>query len=251
MGGDLSFRLADLAARRLRLGEVGRGLLGGDGRLPLQFLLRLARVLAQRRPRVRRRARQRVDPLEIGAHGRRRDDALTLGLVIFLDRFLRGQELFGGDLHRLHLRREPLRREAENVVVIVGEGEERRDREDEDVDESGDRRLEHDPLAQKLLARDQGAEIGAERPGGRGEHRQNGGRADQRADETDPVAGLASHHVDHAARGRIEDPAQHRDRHEEGQPRDLRARKGQARLSLWSLVLSPEERGETRPKSAG
>src|SRR5208283_1641369 len=124
MGGDLSFRLADLAARRLRLGEVGRGLLGGDGRLPLQFLLRLARVLAQRRPRVRRRARQRVDALELGAPGRRRDDALNLGFVIFLDRLLRGQELCGGDLHRLRLRREPRRREGENVVVIVGEGEE-------------------------------------------------------------------------------------------------------------------------------
>ena len=84
--------LADLPMRRLRLGEVGGISLRRERRLALQLLLRLARVVAQRRPGVRRRPRQRVDALEIGAQGRRRDDALALGVVILLDEFLRGKE---------------------------------------------------------------------------------------------------------------------------------------------------------------
>ena len=113
------------------------------------------------------------------------------------------------------------------------------------IDEARDRRLEHDPLAQKLLARDQGAEIGAERPGGRREHGQNGRRADQRADQSDPVAGLAPHHVDHAARGRVEDPAEDGNRDEEGEPRDIGAREAGARPRLRAFLPAPKERDET------
>ena len=194
---DSRLRVGELPARRLGLGEIGGGSPRGFQGDALASLLAFANRLAQGRVRRARRLAQRLELIEIAFESGRRLELRGVFVVARGD-FLGGrQHDVGGKLHRLQFADDLLRREFENIVVIVSEGKERGDREDEDENHRGDRGFDDDPLARHAP------------------HGQDRRRGDHRAAKPDPVAGLLLHDVDHAAGGRVKHPAEHRrgDRH--------------------------------------
>ncbi len=123
-----------------------------------------------------------------------------------------GQQHIRGEFHRLQLADDLFRRESENVVVVISEGEEGGDRENEREHQSRDQGLDDHALARHSSPGDQAGEIGSQRPGGRGQHDQYRCCADHRAQQPYPVAAFLLHDVDHAAGCCVKHPAQHRRR---------------------------------------
>ena len=162
-------------------------------------LLRLAHLLAEIRTAGPGGLYDRVDLPEKCGRARALHERLALLFVgrrdVFLDRCEDDAPHFRGHLPVV----DAARREAADIVVVVGEGEERGDREherehDRDQDNLADRR----PL-QAALPRQKRGEIGAKRPGRECEQREHRGGRDYCSDRADIVFGTFAHDVDHAA----------------------------------------------------